>query len=127
MLTKIAVSWIVAPSFIFGGSLTLIEAGSVLCLSARITFIMPRAPRHRLEVADVRLDRADGDALALLPHSDSRAGPSPTTFLSAVSSIASPTGVPVPWPSTIVTVDGQMPAAAYARRIAISWPAIVGA
>ena len=127
VLTKIAVSWIVAPSFIFGGSLTLIEAGSVLCLSARITFIMPAHPATDLRWPMFDLTEPTATRSRCCPHSDSRAGPSPTTFLSAVSSIASPTGVPVPWPSTIVTVDGQMPAAAYARRIAISWPAIVGA
>ena len=59
--------------------------------------------------------------------SASRAAPSPTTFLSAVSSIASPTGVPVPWPSTIVTVDGHTPAFSYARRMAFSCPSMVGA
>jgi len=58
---------------------------------------------------------------------DSRAAPSPSTFLSAVSSIASPTGVPVPWPSTIVTVAGLTPESSYARRMAFSCPSMVGA
>ena len=44
VLIKSAVSWILEPSLSLGGSLTLIERGIVLCLSAKTTLIIPAQP-----------------------------------------------------------------------------------
>ena len=72
------------------------------------------------------LDLTEPTATRSRRGSASLAAPSPSTFLSAVSSIASPTGVPVPCPSTIVTVAGSTPAFSYARRSASSWSGLRG-
>ncbi len=44
----------------------------------------------------------------------------------ARSSVASPTAVPVPWPSRYATVSMPKPALAYARLSASRWPAASG-
>ena len=104
-----------------GGHLTLIWRGSTLCFKARITFSIPAQPAAAFKWPML---------LLMLPTAIC-SFEQPTslvlnTFCKAVNSILSPTGVPVPWPSTKVAVFGSSLALFQARLMASSWPLIVG-
>ncbi len=79
--------------------------GTVACCSARMAFIMPTAP--------------DADwpwPKLVLAEPSAHGPPVPYTAARLAYSIGSPTGVPVPWASTIPTVVGSMSPAANAAR-----------
>ena len=99
------------------GCSTLIVRGKTLCFRASIALSIPAQPAHDFKCPIW---------LLMLPTAMDWFPASANTFCKAVSSILSPTGVPVPWPSTNVAVLGSRLAFAQARRMASSWPAIVG-
>ena len=100
-----------------GGVVMLMDRGMVLWRSARITLSSPAAPAQALRwpIWDLTLPTA----------TDSGAAPRKTVLM-PFSSVMSPTRVPVPCPSTMVTSLGSTCAAAYARSMQSTWPASVG-
>ncbi len=102
------------------GSWTLIVGGSTLWCRAMASLIIPAAPAAALvwPICDFTLPTA---AYALASVASAR------TEVSAFSSVASPTAVPVPCASNSSTLAGEQSASSYARRSATIWPSARGA
>ncbi len=94
--------------------------GSVRSCSASDTLIRLAAPAAALvcPICDLTLPTAANCRSSVAASNTSR---------SAVSSVRSPTEVPVPWHSTRPTCSGPNPASSYARRSATTWPSRRGA
>ena len=125
VLMKSAVSWMLEPSLSLGGSLTLIERGIVLCLSASTTLIMPAQPATAFRWPIWLLIEPTAHALA------PRVGSPGVALAHHVLERGELDGVAHGRARAVALderdVAGSMPACSYARRMHCSCPSMVGA